>query len=57
MIWLRVEPGYFWTIIINGFRIGNADSTSGGLFKKAKSFSINSFPAIVDTATSLIYVP
>ena len=55
MIWLKTEPGYFWSTKINGFRIGNQGG--GSIFNKPKAFTTNTFPAIFDTATSLIYLP
>jgi hypothetical protein len=56
MIWLKSEPGYFWTTTINGFRVGTQEGTKR-LINKVKQFSTQSFPAIFDTATSLIYLP
>ena len=56
MVWLKSEDGYFWNTKIGGFRVGTQAAQSN-MINRARAFKLESFPAIFDTATSLIYVP
>lgn len=56
MIWLKSPPDYFWSSTVSGFRVGDFSNTKND-FVSPKAYKIDSYKAIFDTATSLIYVP
>jgi hypothetical protein len=56
MIWLKSPADYFWSSTVSGFRVGDFSNNKNS-FVSPKAFKINSYKAIFDTATSLVYVP
>jgi len=52
--WISMEEGYFWTCLINGYRIGKKSTFENG---RPSEYSITPGFAILDTGTSLTYLP
>ena len=56
MIWLSAAPDFYWSSTVSGFRVGDFQNNQNA-FISAKSYKTESYKAIFDTATSLVYVP
>ena len=52
--WIPMEDLYFWTCLINGYRIGTNATYENG---RPSEFSITPVYSVFDTGTSLTYLP
>ncbi len=52
--WIPMEDMYFWSCLINGYRIGTKPTYENG---RSSEFSTTPGYAVFDTGTSLTYLP
>jgi arginine/ornithine N-succinyltransferase beta subunit len=52
LVWLSLNESFFWMTTVDGFRIGNLDSSP-----KNEGMATRSYRAIFDTGTSLTLLP
>jgi Eukaryotic aspartyl protease len=54
LVWIPVQDTYFWSTLMNGYRIGAEPKFENG---RPSEYSIAATYAIFDTGTSLTYLP
>ena len=54
LVWFTVPSDFFWDITVTAFRVGTSLTFSDG---STSAYKVNIGTAIVDTGTTMIYLP